>query len=158
MEFVFYISREELLLRVDKNSTHIYFGCEFCEKLIPSPESVERAVKFYSEILKFFPGDGEVHKNTGKIYLTLTKYEESASHLNKAVQILPGDAVTHNLLGKALMYRERKAEAEKHFSEALRLKPGFMEAHVNLAICLRAQGHLEEAAEQLEKAKALINK
>lgn len=49
MEFAFYISREELLTAVDKNSTHIYFGCEFCEKLLPSPKSAERAVKFCRE-------------------------------------------------------------------------------------------------------------
>ena len=115
-------------------------------------------VTYYSEILKFLPVDGDVHRNIGSILLTLKKYEESASHLEKAVQIQPGDAVTHNLLGMALMYLERKTEAGRHFSEALRLKPDFMEAHVNLALCLRAQGHIKEADKQLEKAKALINK
>ncbi len=49
MEFAFYVSREELLSAVDANSSRIYFGCEFCEKLIPSPEEVERALDFCRE-------------------------------------------------------------------------------------------------------------
>jgi len=113
---------------------------------------------FYYEILKFIPEDSSIHRNIGKILFTLKKYEDSSFHLQKALQITPGDAATYNLLGKSLMYLKKRIEACRHFSEALRLKPDFWEAHINLALCLRSQGRIKEADEQLEKVKDIINK
>ncbi|RMF93151.1 MAG: hypothetical protein D6734_10765 [Candidatus Schekmanbacteria bacterium] len=49
MEFAFYISKEELLSSLDNNATRIYYGCEFCERLIPNLSSVERVLEFCRE-------------------------------------------------------------------------------------------------------------
>ena len=119
-------------------------------------ENLTGAIKFYAEILKFTPDDIDALRNIGKIQLSLNQYEDSASHLSKALQMNPNDAVLHNYLGQALIHLGKKHDANLHFTEALRLNPDFMEARVNLAVCLRAQGKIEEAEEQLNRANILL--
>jgi len=46
MEFCFYISKTDLLSKFDESCNRIYFGAEFCERLIPEVQDIEKVKEF----------------------------------------------------------------------------------------------------------------
>ncbi|MCC7304785.1 MAG: tetratricopeptide repeat protein [Alphaproteobacteria bacterium] len=90
------------------------------------------------------------------IQLALGNDEEAEKYAQKAVLQDPADGKAYHYLGIALDAQGKHPEAERAFRKGLDLWQGDPVAIMNnLALNLSAQGYLDEAAEILEKAKAI---
>lgn len=94
-----------------------------------------------------------VYTVSGIIDTYLGNKKGALTAFKKSLQVNPDDAQAHLQLGIAL-YTERKLDdARKQLNRALALQPESSFARYELARVERAQGHLQAAARDLEKAE-----
>ncbi len=94
-----------------------------------------------------------VYTVSGIIDTYLGNEKAAVTAFKKALQFNPDDAQAHLQLG-VVLYTERKlGDAEKQLNRALSLQPESSFARYELARVERAQGHLQAAARDLEKAE-----
>lgn len=92
--------------------------------------------------------------NFGNLLRTIGRLKESEQHLRKALEFERNASIFNNL-GATLIEMDRIVDAEACFRDALKIQSNFSLACVNLGVCLRKQGRLEEAIEYQRRALKL---
>lgn len=106
---------------------------------------LEKAIRHYSEVLRFKPKYVKAHNNLGLVMAKKGRFEEAVRYYSEALRLKQNYPEAHNNLGSALAQQDRLPEAIKHYTEALRLRPNYAEAHNNFANVLAKQGNISEA-------------
>lgn len=82
------------------------------------------------------PDDALVHTNLGIVYAHMSRLDDSAEALQRALELDPKDAVAYNELGITHRRAGRFAEAQEAYRAALEVRPDYANAHYNLGVLL----------------------
>ena len=124
-----------------------------------------RAIDAYRQAISLAPKEGVCHANLGRAlrlqgdYVTdkaqkLRYYAEAAEECQHAIGIEPGTGWYHHYRSIPLQRLLLWDEAATELREAIRLDQKDVAARLELANCLSQQGHLDEAAQELEASSA----
>jgi Tfp pilus assembly protein PilF len=102
--------------------------------------------------VKFEPGNAQIYKELGQIYLQERKLKEAEGIFKIVTGLLPEDAQAHFYLGSIYYDGENYASAEKELKAAIKLKPDYHEALNFLGYMYIEQGR------RINKAGAMIKK
>lgn len=122
-----------------------------------------QAIAYYSEVLKYLPGDEESLTNlniTYREYARQLGMEQNnptlaIEYLNKALVLEPNDQLTLNLLGVAYGTLSNYPKALEYFNRVLQLAPNSADSYFNLYLTYSNSGDKQKAAEFLMKAQNL---
>jgi tetratricopeptide (TPR) repeat protein len=94
----------------------------------------ERAVEYYTKVIKFNDLDGYAYNARGLARIELKEYYEAIADFNKALEINPNSANPRNNLGLAKYYLGDHAGALKDYSKAIELDSKLLVAYKNRGI------------------------
>ncbi|MCG3126223.1 MAG: Beta-barrel assembly-enhancing protease [Phycisphaerae bacterium] len=124
-----------------------------------SMKNYPAAEQIFRELISRFPPDQKgfyrVHLGLAETLQELRKFDEAASHFEKALEARPDDAQALTGLGMCLMKLNRPAEAIERFDASIRATPGFARAYLQKAGALAAAGDLDQAAALLRRTLEL---
>jgi tetratricopeptide (TPR) repeat protein len=80
------------------------------------------------------------------------RFEEAASHYQKAARLKPDFTMTHLNLAAVFVHLGRIEDAFTQYQEALRIDPNFAEAHHNWGLVLLLLGKPVNAADHFQQA------
>lgn len=86
------------------------------------------------------------------------RLDEAILHTRRAQELDPLSPAMYVDLGKILYTARQYDQALEQYLKALELNPNYAPAHVHTLLCYLAQGKYEEAAAQVERAKAAAEK
>jgi tetratricopeptide (TPR) repeat protein len=131
---------------------------------IKTPEALNTLAKFafsrgwygaaatnFTDSLRLYPSDPEIHLELGLSLDELGRRPEAKAHYAEAVRLQPKFAEAHFCLGLELGQDGDAAGAAGQFAEAVRFKPEFVEARLNLGIALSKQQLNQQALDQFEE-------
>jgi predicted TPR repeat methyltransferase len=106
----------------------------------------------YRRVLRKRPADPKALYGLAVLSFGAGAKEQGIDYLLRSLVSEPDSALAWNWLG--IMYADtgRLVEGKGAFTRATELSPELSEARCNLAICLKTEGDLEGAAEQLRRA------
>ncbi|MFC1510834.1 tetratricopeptide repeat protein [Candidatus Margulisiibacteriota bacterium] len=117
------------------------------------------AVADYEQSLKVFPFEGSAVSHLGISYLNLSRFPGQAGGLDQAVatfkygtQIDPFNADNFYMLSKIYFMLKDLAAAQKYSEIALKIDPYYAEVYLQLGEISEAQGQLDKAALNYERA------
>ena len=113
---------------------------------------LEKAEKFYRQILKLKPEFPVVHNNLAAILENQGKLKEAESNYRKSIEFKPDLALTHNNLGSILHKLNRFKEAEISYKKALDINPSYTEVYNNMGCILLKLKRFEEAEVNFRKS------
>jgi tetratricopeptide (TPR) repeat protein len=111
----------------------------------------DSAVTNFTDSLRLYPSDAEIHVNLGMALVKLGRHPEAKAHYAEAVRLQPNFAAAHFCLGFELGKDGDAAGATAQFAEAVRLKPASIDAHLNLGIALFHQHLNQQALDQFNE-------
>lgn len=124
-----------------------------------SMKNYPAAEQIFRELISRFPPDQKgfyrVHLGLAETLQELRKFDEAASHFEKALEARPDDAQALTGLGMCLTKLNRPAEALTRFDAAIRATPGFARAYLQKAGVLAEMGELDQAAALLRRTLEL---
>jgi tetratricopeptide (TPR) repeat protein len=109
------------------------------------------AMTNYTDSLRLYPSDPEIHVNLGLTLAKLDRHAEASAQYAEAIRLQPQFAEAHFCLGLEQGRQGDSADAATQFAEAVRLKPSLLEAHLNLGIAYANQHRNQEALEQFNE-------
>ncbi|UCD57492.1 MAG: tetratricopeptide repeat protein, partial [Candidatus Hydrogenedentota bacterium] len=125
-------------------------------------ENLEKARKYFEEVLEKDPGYGPAYAGLADIYIILPLYGVSApgevipkakEAVLKALEIDDNLAEAHNSLAWVKTLYEWDWEGgEREFRRSIELNPGHAPTHQRYALHLSFVGRFDEAVEQIEQA------
>jgi tetratricopeptide (TPR) repeat protein len=77
-----------------------------------------------SVLAELYPQDGELHLETGMLFLDFGLPSDAAPYLQKAETLLPGAARVLNALGMVMRRMKRYEESERYFTKAVEAETG----------------------------------
>ncbi|MDR1686409.1 MAG: tetratricopeptide repeat protein [Desulfovibrio sp.] len=104
---------------------------------------------------ELYPQDGELHLETGMLFLDFGLTADAVAHLHKAAALLPDAAGVLNTLGVILRRMRQFEESERYFLRAVQATGGDPHLFFNLGRLYLDTGQWRKAAECAEKALAL---
>jgi predicted TPR repeat methyltransferase len=105
----------------------------------------------YRRVLRKRPADPQALYGLAVLSFGAGAKQQGIDYLLRSLASQPDSALAWNWLGVMQADVGRLVEGKVAFTRATELSPEFSEARCNLAICLRREGDLEGAAEQLRK-------
>lgn len=90
--------------------------------------------------------------NLGVALQAEQRFDEAATHYERAIALRSDYAPAYSNLGTALRASGRLPQAVDAYQQALRLQPEYPDAHYNLANALLEEGHPDAAAQHFEVA------
>jgi tetratricopeptide (TPR) repeat protein len=126
-----------------------------CLNIVGSPEAaatLARAVDEGQQAVRLKPDDALAHRNLGRAFRSLRRFEESAIEFRDALRLEPDDPATLAMLGSALSGQNKPDESIAAFRDALRVKPEYAEAHRYIGDVLQTQGKLDRAIAEYREA------
>lgn len=116
----------------------------------------DEAILKFQDALKLEPDSSALRLLIAGSLIQLREYDQAEKLLNEAAALSKtDDAILINRLGVIDMVRGRTREAEEKFRKSAALSPGEAVHHFALAQCLAAQGRLDEAMPEIDKATRL---
>lgn len=106
---------------------------------------MESAARHYQTAIDKFPDFRRAQKNLGFSFLKLSKFEEAAGPLAKAVELGDRDSTTFGLLGFCHMNAGRYIPSEAAYRQAILFQPDNKDWRLGLVKALVAQEKLNEA-------------
>lgn len=113
------------------------------------------AVHHYRRAIALGDEFGDAHSNLGLIYLRAQKYDAAAAEFRAAIDANHAHCNALHGLGSVEVAAGRPADAVAWFKRALELRPRDPVILNNLADALLRGGQLEEAREQIRKARLI---
>ncbi|MDR2669441.1 MAG: tetratricopeptide repeat protein [Desulfovibrio sp.] len=104
---------------------------------------------------ELYPQDGELHLETGILFLDFGLTDDAVAYLEKAAGLLPDSARVLNILGVTLRKVRRCEESERYFLRAVQASSGDPHLFFNLGRLYIDTGQWSKAVECAEKALAL---
>ena len=80
------------------------------------------------------PANTDIHIRLGVNYFKLSKYEQAAKELQKAIELNPQIEDVHGILGVTLYHLKSYDEALEALETAIRLNPDITENYYNLGL------------------------
>ncbi len=112
------------------------------------------AWNLYQDGLKRFPDSFDLHKATGRLAVTLLRYEEAAENLRLAQQRRSNDPDIHYYLGLALAALDQPAQARVEFEHAQVFREYRAAARLELAFLDAQRGDYNSALSWTQRAIA----
>ena len=130
-----------------------------------TPESAKKSLEYAQQAVGLAPDSAEAHAVLAHSYAMLTymgvmpgaEARRSANAAaERAILLDPNLADGHSALGQVLfLYDRNVAGTRLAFERALALNPSDADAGMNLAGCLAALGHVDEAVSEMRRARRL---
>ena len=114
----------------------------------------DAAVNALEKCVSINPGQPQVYKLMGRIYVIREAHAGAERAFMKAMQLNPGDSEAVYLLGRLYQSIGRLDEAARAFEKALELAPNLVRAQAYLGTVYFGLGRDAEAAEVLERSVA----
>jgi tetratricopeptide (TPR) repeat protein len=114
----------------------------------------EKALPLLLTAQDILPGSYEVQNNLGNVYLHQQQYQDSITHLSKALSIRPDSMVTAYNLGLAYAEVGQTAEAKSAFLEVAAKDSSNLDVYLKLARILIKEGNNKDAKDLLTKLVA----
>ncbi len=115
-----------------------------------SSEAVEEAVGLFQELRALLPDDVESRVSSGRLLMSLGRFDEAVTALREAWEIDPGDRRLTSMLMAAFENSEDRAGAESGLRELVERSPGFLDARLALANLLAEEERHEDSVAVLE--------
>ena len=112
----------------------------------------------FGRALELDPNSADVHAFYAKVLWQGGRLDEAILHMRRAQELDPLSPVMYVDLGKILYTARQYDQALEQYQKALELNPNYAPAHFHILFCYLAQGKYEEAAAQVERAKAAAEK
>jgi superkiller protein 3 len=103
-----------------------------------------QAEESFRAVLRLDPGFPEVHRELGKVYISLRRTDEAIHELELALKESAGDGDANYFLGALLVQEGRDAEGVPFLERATKLKPDFWAGYFYLG---KAKLRLKDAVE-----------
>jgi tetratricopeptide (TPR) repeat protein len=100
------------------------------------------------------PGNGEIQRLLGELYLRKQDYASAVAPLEKAVQLLPSSADAHYYLGRAYQSTGKTKEALAPYRRAVELAPSNTDYRTTYGLILGLNGQHAEGVNELKKVIA----
>ena len=107
------------------------------------------ALQVLEKGLKIDANSARLKAELGRVHLVQKNHDKAVQYLEDASRQSPRDAQILSRLGEAYLGAKRTREAESTFKRALELDPQDQEAGAQMARVHLAQGHFDQAFEQL---------
>jgi pilus assembly protein FimV len=114
-----------------------------------TPKAVAEALQVLEKGLKIDANSARLKAELGRVHLVQKNHDKAVQYLEEASRQSPRDAQILSRLGEAYLGAKRTKEAESTFKRALELDPQDQEAGAQMARVHLAQGHFDQAFEQL---------
>jgi adenylate cyclase len=127
-------------------------------------ESLERAIKYYSQAIKRDPEFALAYSGLADCYMVLVNhsylppnegYPKAKEAATKALELDDTLAEAHTSLANVVSNEWEWPKAQREFKEALRLNPNYPTAHHWYSIYLLSLGRLDEAIREAKVAQEL---
>ncbi len=118
-------------------------------------QQADQALKYFQQTVETEPDNPRGWQGQALVYMHRKDFPRAIEALEKALAAVPGDATNHLILGWAKLCSEDAAGAEKTFRDAVQANRNFAEAHGGLATALLFQQRIDEANEEIRKARGL---
>ncbi len=115
-------------------------------------DAVENAIRLYAELARMLPNDLEARVSSGRLLMSLGRFEEAATVLREAYELRPDDMRLVSLLLSAYQGSQDHAEAERGLRSLLARFPELLEARLALGNLLAGTGRHRDAAALLKEA------
>jgi tetratricopeptide (TPR) repeat protein len=130
-----------------------------------TPEDLQKAVDFFTQSIVADPGYARAYVGLADCYGLLREFAampdseawpRALAAARKAVELDDTLAEAHSTLGFDLFYGSLELKAgEREFKRAVELNPNYAEAHQWYATSLMSVGRLQEASDEMERAREL---
>ncbi len=117
--------------------------------------SIDEAVEWYRESLRFAPYLPDTHSNLGLIFNSQGKVSEALAQFREAVRLKPQSVPMQTNLASCLASSGQLSEAAVHYAEVTRLAPEQFEGWNNWGLVLASLGRLVNATARFAKAAEL---
>jgi len=142
---------DKTLLNGSKNESEFFFGRgikyedgDYANK--------ERAIRYFTEALKFAPGYLEAYLKRGFLCQSKGRYNEAIEDYTKALKIVPNDMEVHVNRGNAYSANEEYDQAIKDFNDALKINPENYFIYNDLGLAYRGKKEYDQAIDYFNKA------
>ncbi len=115
-----------------------------------SSQAVEDAVRLFQQLRAILPDDVESRISSGRLLMSLGRFDEAVSALREAYELSPGDLRLASMLIAAFQGSEDRAAAESGLRELLERDPDFLDARLALANLLAEQERHADSVAVLE--------
>jgi serine/threonine-protein kinase len=112
----------------------------------------------FGRALELDPNSADVHAFYAKLLWYGGRLDEAILHMRRAQELDPLSPAMYVDLAKTLYFARQYDQALEQYRKALELNPNYAPAHFHILFCYLAQGKYEEAAAQVERAKAAAEK
>ena len=112
----------------------------------------------FGRALELDPNSADVHKFYAILLWVDGRQDEALSHMRRAQELDPLSPGMYVDLGKMFYTARQYDQALEQYRKALELNRNYAPAHFFILFCYLAQGKYEEAAAQVERAKASAEK
>ena len=130
-----------------------------------TPEDLEKAVDYFTQSIVADPGYARAYVGLADCYGLLREFAgmpdseawpRALAAARKAVELDDSLAEAHSSLGFDLFYGSLDLKGgEREFKRAVELNPNYAEAHQWYATALMSVGRLQEASDEMERAREL---
>jgi tetratricopeptide (TPR) repeat protein len=130
-----------------------------------TPEDLEKAVDYFTQSIVADPGYARAYVGLADSYGLLREFAgmpdseawpRALAAARKAVELDDSLAEAHSSLGFDLFYGSLDLKnGEREFKRAVQLNPNYAEAHQWYATALMSVGRLQEASDEMERAREL---
>jgi eukaryotic-like serine/threonine-protein kinase len=108
--------------------------------------------KRYKRAIELNPNYATAYQWYAELLLQQRRFDEAQNTAKKAVELDPLSLITNNGYAQAYYFAKQYAEAEQLYRKVLEIKPEFAVANRQLAQSLVAQGKIQEALSESDKA------
>jgi len=115
-----------------------------------------QSIKEFERAIELNPNYATAHQQYGNNTLSaLGRFDDAIAEGKRAVELDPLSLVINADLGMNYYYARRYDEAAAQLRKTLEMDPGYYYAHVDLGQVLAAQGNLDGAIGEFQKARSL---
>jgi tetratricopeptide (TPR) repeat protein len=139
---------------VERDPDHFEARARLAEFLLANGKAAE-AAEHFQRLHDLEPQNTGVLLGLAKARLGLGQIDAGRQALDRLLALEPQNAAALVERGRVALQAYRLAEAEESLRRAVTLDPLDGQACYQLSLCLRAQGHAQEAQDYLAKSKAL---
>lgn len=156
------LAAERLYRRVLKQRPDQADACNLLGVIAAQRGELPDAEQWFQQSLRSQPHSPFALFNYASLLFQAARYQEAASLAERALEMTPGNAAARELRdditfahGCEATKLGRWQEGAAHFRSLLDRQPGSFESWINLAVCQRQLGVLEDAARSTECARSL---